>query len=196
MLSELFSSKARVEILRLFILEPEEKFYQRQIALRSKQPIRAVQREAQKFEKIGLLKKTTAGNRVYYSVDKACPIYAELKSIILKTTGVAEVLKAGIAGSKNVLFGFIYGSYAQGKEGPLSDIDLMVVGKLSSMELSKILSKAKAELSREINYAIFKPVEFKNKVKNNDHFLNTVLKQKKLFIVGNEDEFKRFAGSR
>jgi len=196
MLNELFSSKARVEILKLFIFEPEEKLYQRQIALRSRQPIRAVQREVQKLEKIGLLKKSTAGNRVYYSVDKACPIYAELKGIIFKTSGMAEILKTGITGSKNVSFAFIYGSYAEGREGSLSDIDLMVVGELSSRELSKILSKSKAELSREINYAIFKPVEFKNKVKNRDHFLNTVLKQKKLFIVGSEDEFKRFTGSR
>jgi len=196
MLNELFSSKARVEILKLFIFEPGEKFYQRQLSSRSGQPIMAVQREVKKLEKIGLLKKSIAGNRIYYSVDKTCPIYAELKGMIFKTSGIAEILKAGITGLKNISFAFIYGSYAGGKEGPLSDIDLMVVGELSSRELSKILSKAKAELSREINYAIFKPAEFKDKVKNNDHFLNTVLKQKKMFIVGSEDGFKRFAGSR
>ena len=53
MLDELFSSKARIEILKLFIFNPKDRFYQRQISLETKQPIRAVQREVEKLEKIG-----------------------------------------------------------------------------------------------------------------------------------------------
>lgn len=195
MLDELFSSKARIEILKLFIFNPQDKFYQRQISLRSKQPIRAVQREIEKLEKIGLVKKFTAGNRVYYSVDKACPIYEELKGIIFKTAGIAPVLKAELARSKDIVAAFIYGSYAEDKEGSSSDIDLMVIGNTSSRGLSKILSGPKTELSREINYTVFKPIEFKNKIKEKDHFLNTVLKKKKIFIIGCEDELKRIIKS-
>lgn len=195
MLDELFSSKARVEILKLFIFNPQDKFYQRQISLQSKQPIRAVQREVEKLEKIGLIKKSIAGNRVYYVVDRLCPIYGELKGIIFKTAGIASVLKAGFTGSKHVIAAFIYGSYADNKEGPLSDIDLMVIGNASSKEISKILSGPKTELSREINYAVFKPAEFKDKVEEKDHFLIVVLKKKKIFIIGNEDELKRIIKS-
>ncbi|MFA4981963.1 MAG: nucleotidyltransferase domain-containing protein [Candidatus Omnitrophota bacterium] len=195
MLDELFSSRARVEILKLFIFNPRDKFYQRQISLRSKQPIRAVQREVEKLEKIGLIKKSVTGNRIYYSIDSACPIYGELKGIIFKTAGIAQVLKAELDRSKKVIFAFIYGSYAEGKEGPLSDIDLMVIGNVLSRELSKILSKSKMELSREINYAVFKTAEFRNKVKEKDHFLSTVLKKKKIFIIGSENELKRFISS-
>lgn len=196
MLEELFSSKARIEILRLFLLNPGNRFYQRQISAQSKQPIRAVQREVEKLEKIGLLKKITMGNRVYYSVDKSCSIYGELKGIIFKTSGIAETLKSELAKSKNIAFAFIYGSYAEGKEKVSSDIDLMVIGDISSKDLSKTLSRPKTELSREINYAVFKPEEFRDKVKNKDHFLNTVLKQKKIFIIGSENEFKRIINSR
>jgi len=195
MLDELFSSKARIEMLKLFIFNPQDKFYQRQISLQSKQPIRAVQREVEKLEKIGLLKKSIAGNRVYYGVDKSCPIYEELKGIIFKTAGIAPVLKVNLAKARDVISVFIYGSYAEGKEGPSSDIDLMVIGNASSRELSKILSGPKTELSREINYAVFKPAEFRDKVKEKDHFLNSVLKKKKIFIIGNENELKRIIKS-
>ena len=191
MLDELFSSKARIEILKLFIFNPQDKFYQRQIALRAKQPIRAVQREVEKLENIGLIKKSVAGNRIYYNVDRSCPIYAELKGIIFKTAGIAPVLKTEFAKSKNIIAAFIYGSYAEGKEAPSSDIDLMIIGDISSRDISKALSGPKTELSREINYAVFKPAEFKNKITGEDHFLNSVLKKKKIFIVGSENELKR-----
>ena len=195
MLDELFSSKARIEILKLFIFNPKDKFYQRQISLQSKQPIRAVQREVEKLEKIGLIKKNITSNRVYYSIDSSCPIYGELKGIIFKTAGIASVLKNELAKAGDVISAFIYGSYAEGKEGPSSDIDLMVIGNASSRELSKILSGPKTELSREINYAVFKPSEFRDKVKEKDHFLNAVLKNKKIFIVGSENELKRIISS-
>ena len=196
MLDELFSSKARIEILKLFIFNPHGRFYQRQISLESGQPIRAVQREVEKLEHVGLIKKSTWGNRVYYAVDVSCPIYAELKGIIFKTTGIAPALKAGLAGSRGIVFAFIHGSYAEGKEAPSSDIDLMVIGDISSRNVSKILSGPKTELSREINYAVFKTAEFRDKVKKGDHFLNTVLKKKKIFIIGCEDELKRIIGAR
>jgi len=195
MLDELFSSKARIEILKLFLFNPDERLYQRQISVQSKQPIRAVQREVWKLGKIGLVKKFAEGNRIYYSVDKRCPIYGELKGIIFKTYGIAETLKAELTKPGNIVSAFIYGSYAEGKEGSSSDIDLMVIGEISSRELSKALSKPKAELSREINYAVFKPGEFRDNARDGDHFLNTVLKRKKIFIVGSEDELKRVVKS-
>ncbi len=195
MLDELFSSKARVEILKLFIFNPQDRFYQRQISLQSKQPIRAVQREVEKLEKIGLIKKSATGNRIYYGVNRSCPIYGELKGIIFKTSGIAIVLKTELARSKNIVSAFIYGSYAEDKEGPSSDIDLMIIGNISSREISKILSGSKIELSREINYATFNPEEFIAKVRGRDHFLNTVLKRKKIFIIGSESELKRLIES-
>ena len=66
----------------------------------------------------------------------------------------------------------------------------MVIGKISSRELSRLLSKPKRELMREINYVVFSPKEFKERVKQKDHFLNSVLKDKKIFIVGDANELK------
>jgi len=187
----LFSSKARVEVLKLFLFNPDNDFYQRQISLLTHQPIRAVQREVNKLEKIGLIKKSIEGNRIYYKTDKKCPIFEELKGILLKTTGIAEVLKGNLLESKNIQFAFIYGSYAKGEERLSSDIDLLVVGDITSKRLSSVLSKPKRELNREINYAVFSLQEFRRRIKQKDHFLNAVLKEKKIFIIGREDEFKR-----
>ncbi len=196
MLDKLFSSKARVEILKLFLFNPDDSFYQRQISMLTRQSIRGVQREVEKLQNLGLIEKSAQGNRLYYKVNRNCSIFEELKQILFKTAGIAETLKEKLIKSDSVKVAFIYGSYAKGKESLSSDIDLLVIGGITSKELSGLLSKCKSEIGREINYAVFKAGEFRKRIKQKDHFLNTVLKEKKLFIIGGEDELKTITESR
>ena len=195
MLNKLFSSKTRVEILKLFLFNTSNSFYQRQISNLTDQSIRGVQREVDKLNRIGLIEKSTQGNRIYYKVNKKCPIVEDLKNIFFKSVGIAEVLRDNFK-EKGIKIAFIYGSYARGEESLLSDIDLMVIGDISSKELSSILSKPKKELMREINYVVFSLNEFINKVMQKDHFINSVLKDKKIYIIGSEDELKGLIKSR
>lgn len=194
MLNKLFSSKTRVEILKLFLFNADVSFYQRQVSQLTNQPIRGVQREVVKLRKIGFLERSVQGNRIYYKVNKNTPIFEDLKNIFFKSIGIAEALKENLK-SKKIKIAFIYGSYARGEESLQSDIDLMVIGNITSKELSAILSKPKKELMREINYAVFLLNEFISKAIQRDHFINSVLKEKKIFIIGSEDELKGFIKS-
>jgi len=195
MLNKLFSSKTRVEILKLFLFNANNSFYQRQISNLTDQSIRCVQREVDKLNKIGIIERSIQGNRIYYEINKKCPILEDLKNIFFKSVGIAEALKKNLK-EKGIKIAFIYGSYAKGEENLLSDIDLMVIGDISSKELSSILSKPKKELMREINYLVFSLNEFINKAIRKDHFINSVLKNKKIYIMGNEDELKGLIKSR
>jgi len=195
MLDILFSSKTRVEVLKLFLFNPDNSFYQRQISHLTHLPIRGIQREVDKLLRIGILEKSMQGNRVYYKVNRRCPIIEELKNILFKTVGIQEALKNNLK-KKDIKVAFIYGSYAKGEEDLLSDIDLMIIGDVSLKEISSILSKPKEELKREINYVVFSPQEFIDRFKHKDHFLLSVLKEKKIFILGDENELKRFIKSR
>jgi len=196
MLDKLFSSKARVEILKLFLFNSDDSFYQRQISMLTRQPIRGVQQEVEKLQNLGLIEKSAQGNRLYYKVNRNCSIFEELKRILFKTAGIAETLKGKLIKSDSVKVAFIYGSYAKGEESLSSDIDLLVMGSITSKELSGLLSKSKSEIGREINYAVFKVEEFRKRIKQKNHFLNSVLKEKKLFIIGGEDELKTITESR
>jgi len=195
MIEKLFSSKARVEILKLFLMNPQNSYYQRQIETLTRQPIRGVQREVAKLERIGLVERSVQGNRTYYRANRNCSIFEPLKEIILKSTGIAEVLQKNFKKQHKIVIAFIYGSYAKGEETLSSDIDLMVVGDITSKEISGILSKPKKDLGREINYAVFSVREFRKRIKNKDHFLNSILKDKKIFITGNKNELKAIVKS-
>lgn len=196
MLEKLLSSRARIEILKLFLFNPENRYYQRQVSNLTGQSIRAVQREVKKLEDAGLIKSNEEGNRIYYKINRASPIFEELKRIFFKTVGIAEVLKRELKGVELIKVAFIYGSYAKDEEDLKSDIDLMVIGDINSRRLSSLLSKPKNELGREINYVVFDVEDFRNKVNKEDYFLNTVLNEDKIFLVGDEDELRRIIEGR
>lgn len=195
MLQKLFSSQARVAILGLFLLNPNDRFYLREVATRSGQPIRAVQRELARLEATGLLSHTTDGNRKYYQVNKNCPIFPELKAIFLKTFALGDALRQHLSQvEKDITVAFIYGSYAKAQETATSDIDLFVVGDITASELSKALSPAKEVLGREINAVAMPPQELRAKVKSQNHFVLTILSEPKVFLMGNDDDLKAITG--
>lgn len=195
MLEELLGSKARVIILKTFLLDLERDFYQREISTITNLPIRAVQREVERLEKIGLVEKQIRGNRKYYRCRRDFPIFEELKSIILKTVALGNVLKDYLQKKKEKIeLAFIYGSFAKGEENISSDIDLLLVGNITSKEASMLLSPAKNSLRREINFIVYDEKELLKKKES--HFLKQVLKEPKIFLVGNDGDIKRILKSR
>jgi len=196
-LEELFSSQARVAILKLFLLNAGNRYYLREIALLTEQPVQAVQRELPKLERIGLVTQTADGNRKYYQVNRECPIFPELKAIFLKTVGLGDALREYLSkevGSIEVAF--IYGSYARGEESIASDVDLLVVGTVTVTEVASVLSRARSELAREINPVVMSAGEFAGKLASGNHFVLSLLEEPKVFLVGNAEGLEAFAGRR
>ncbi len=189
----LFSSSARVKILTLFITNPKRRFYQREVAKFTHLPIRAVQRELVRMERLGLLETAREGNRVYYQVNEKFFLYPELKGIVLKTSGLGSILRDNLQAEEDILVAFIHGSYAQNRETISSDIDLFLVGEISSKDLHKLIRKAQGISGREINYALYTPEEFKKRVQTKDHFISEVLHSAKIFIKGSESDLQKIA---
>lgn len=192
MLKNLFSSEVRILLLNQFLLNEDSEFYLRQLSNQFSLSPRQVSLELQNLQKIGLIKKRVSGNLHNFSINKQHPIFHDLKSIFLKTVGLKDVLFKYLADYKERIdFSFLYGSMAKGNATAESDIDLMIIGDLGSRQLSGIMLKAGNELRREINYSIFSPDEFKTRLAKNDHFVSRIIKDEKLFILGDVNEFER-----
>jgi predicted nucleotidyltransferase len=196
MLKSLFSSRTRIELLKLFLLNPRSDFYLRQIEKKTALPLRAIQREISNLCGIGLLVKRASGNRNYYSLNENHPLRNELKGIVLKTSGIVEALARRLRANKDIELAFIYGSYAKDNENPFSDIDLFVIGDITSRQLSSLLGKEKATLGREVNFNQYSKNDFINRLKDKNHFLLSLLKDKKIFIIGSDDELKAIRAGR
>ena len=96
-LSLLFSSSARVAVLRVLMLDPGRPYYQRQLEQATGLPIRAIQRELERLTEAGLLYRRPEGNRVYYQVDRDHPLFPELRSMVLKTSGTVDAMRGQLA---------------------------------------------------------------------------------------------------
>ena len=184
MLRKLFTSKTRVKLLTLFLMNPEREMYVREIARNISENINAVRRELANLEEIGLLTSVRRRNSKYYIVNKNCPIYDELARIILKTEGVGKVLHDTLAELGRIEVAFIYGSFASGKAGAESDIDVYLIGDVNEEKLVMKIREIERKLSREINYVLFTPEEFEERVKNKDPFVLNVLKEQKIMLMG------------
>src|SRR5271165_1948566 len=120
-----------------------------------------------------------------------------MRGLIAKTVGVADVLRlllAEVAGRTKAAF--VYGSVARHEETALSDVDLMIVGSVTLEVLIPIFEKAQSTLGRQVNATVYSPKEFRSKIAAGNHFLQSVLKGKKLFVMGSEDELGKVGGIR
>lgn len=192
----LFGSKTRVDLLTLFVMHPGEAFYVRQIAGLLNQSTTPVVRELARLEQLDLLTSEKKANAKYFFMNRQSPIFQELKSLILKTTGLADILRKALKPLATLSFAFVYGSFASGEMGPKSDVDLFLIGNASLSSLTKAVRAAGSKLGREVQYSIFDEEEFLRKLKKNDDFVRQVVSGPKIMIVGDIGEFERFAKTR
>lgn len=196
-LEALFTSQARVEVLKLFFLWSSGRHYMREISSLTDQPIRAVQRELARLEDAGLLLSKVEGNRKYYQANRQSPIFSELRSLMVKTVGVDDRLKEILHEKSDAIHvAFLFGSFARGSESTTSDIDLMIIGDVTGRELSRLLEPLKARLDREINPVTIRAQAFREKVEKGDSFAQTILDEPKIFLLGDEDGLQSLVGGR
>jgi predicted nucleotidyltransferase len=188
LLLELVSSRVRMEILRLLFGIGTPSLHARELQRRSRQNANNLHRELRKLSRLGLLLSRRDGNRLYYQANRSHPLYPEIRGLVLKTVGLAEVLRQALS-DPNIRWAFVFGSIAGGTETAESDIDLMVIGDLGLRKVSGLLSGVGMRLGREVNPHVFPIKEFLDRLARREHFVTQVLDGPRLFIVGAEDEF-------
>jgi len=191
-LSTALFGQTRRAILGLLYGHPDEAYYLRQLVRSAGHGLGAAQREVKRLAEAGILRRTVRGHQVYYQANPECPVFAELKGLVVKTAGAADAVRdalAPLAGQIHVAF--IYGSVARFRQRSASDVDLMVVGDVSFGDVVSALATAQETLGREINPTVYSPREFKSKLRARHPFLSSVLKNEKVFVIGNEHELGR-----
>ena len=145
----------------------------------------------------GIVERRRVGNQVQFRASPTCPIYEDLRNILKKTVGAADVLRDALAPlSGRIRAAFVYGSIARGDERAGSDLDLLIVGEAGFAEVVAALAPAQALLRREVNPNVYPALEFRKKIAAGDPFLKRVLADRKIFIVGGEDDLGKPAAHR
>jgi predicted nucleotidyltransferase len=190
LLPDILSSRGRAEIFRLLFGVSSQEVHLRELQRRSGLALRTIQQEVEKLLGMELLVARRDGNRVYYSANTAHPLYQDIRSMVLKTSGLVEVLREALSGER-VDAAFVFGSVARGEEGAEGDVDLMIVADAGLSDVSRWLSGVPEKLGREVNPHVMSADELRRRREAGDQFVSRVLSSPKLFAVGDEDELER-----
>ena len=188
-LGALLLGKTRLAILSLLLSQPERKLYLRQIIRLSGAGQGAVQRELSLLVGAGILLKTREANLAYFQANHATPVYEELRGLIRKTAGIADLLRTALLPlAHSIERAFLYGSLARGEERSDSDVDLMVIGDISFFDVVSAVSSLQETLGREINPTVFTEAEYNERRAADDHFLAQVQADPRIDLIGGEND--------
>jgi len=141
MIKEIITSNARRKLLTLFLINPETKFYIRELARKTGEYVNSVRKELNNLEYAGIVNSESTANLKYYSANKNCIIYNELRNIMLKTNP-PSIMEQNVLESLRQKFGkslssvILFGSLAKNNLN-FSDIDILVIVKELQKEWRK-----------------------------------------------------------
>ncbi|MFA5075536.1 MAG: nucleotidyltransferase domain-containing protein [Candidatus Babeliales bacterium] len=187
-ISKIFKSKIRIALFRLYFTNPDAEYYLRELERMLSTPVSMIRKELLRLDAEEIFVSRKRGNLRLFSLNKAYPLFDELKSIVLKTVGAAGSLKQALSKVKGIEVAFIYGSFARGQERVNSDIDILIIGNIDEDALLHEINSLEKLLKREINYTIFSRQDFLQKKKKKDAFIKDLLERSKIFLVGGIDE--------
>lgn len=192
MLDLLFNSKLREKVLGWFLLHSDERFFVRQVSSILREDSTNVSRELARLAQAGVLSMRREGRQKYYQADKSCPVFEELRGLVLKTSGFAGILRAALDPlAADIAVAFVHGSFARGANNFESDIDMVIIGDVSFGDVAAAMQAPQEKLKREINPVVYSPDEFRDKLNSGNHFINEIQSKPKIFIVGGESDLTR-----
>ena len=186
--------RTRQRLLAALLLNPPQPCYAAELAKHMGVRQSTLQRDLAKLTAAGILKMSRSGNRTYFQADESCPIFPELRSLLLKTAGLVDVLREQLATlGARITLAAVYGSMASGKETTGSDIDLLIIGTITLMDLVPLLEQATERFRRQVNPTIYTPEEFSRKARDS-RFVRSMLGKPLLFVIGNKRDLETIAG--
>ena len=182
-------SKVQQRVLAVLFDNHSRSFYVNELIALAASGSGAVQRELTRLAAAGLVTVTRIGNQKHYQANAAAPVFEELRGLVLKTSGLVDVLRSALAPlAGQVHLAFVFGSVAKATDTVTSDIDLLVVSDtLAYGEIFAALEPATNRLQRTVNPTLYSRSEIDSRLRAGNPFLKRVLAQPKLWLIGEID---------
>ena len=179
----------RQRVLAVLFGSPDRSFYANELIALARSGSGAVQRELASLLAAGLITVRDQGNQKHYQANAASPVFAELRGLVLKTVGLADVLRAALAPLEDqVAAAFVYGSVARQQDTAASDVDVLIVSDaLGYAEVFGALEGAAQPLGRAINPTLYTRAELARRRAQDNAFVTRVLDQPRIWLMGDEE---------
>lgn len=177
-------------VLSLLFGQPDRSFFTRELIDLAGGGRGAVQRELARLHESGLVVQTTLGNQKHYQANARSPIFAELRGIVTKMLGPADLLRAALAPlAPDLQLALLYGSAAKRRDTALSDLDLLLVSDTLALEqVYAALAPAEKQLGRPVSPTLYTRAEFHRRLAQGNPFLTKLLAGDTIGLIGDKDD--------
>ena len=181
--------KVRQRVLALLFGVPGRSFYANEVIGLVQSGTGAVQRELSALSEAGLITVRKQGNQRHYQANIDSPVFAELRGLVLKTMGLADVLHAALAPiAAQIDAAFVYGSVAKQQDTAQSDVDVLIVSSsLGYADVFGALEGAALQLGRKVNPTLYSRADVAKRIAKDAAFVTRVLQQPKIWLIGNDE---------
>ena len=183
-------SDSQSRVFQWLFGQPEREFHLSELRRLTGLGSASLQRELNRLAEAGLVRSERVGNLRRFQANPQSPVYGELVGLTRKTLGVEPMLREALLPlAPDLQAAWVYGSIAKQTDTAKSDIDVMLIGK--NLRLAKVLEllvPLEAQLGRKINPTCYTPAEFKRRRAEPDSFVNRVLAQPILPLIGDAHE--------
>jgi predicted nucleotidyltransferase len=188
-LADALFPRVRQRVLALLFGNPNRSFFSNEVVALAQSGTGAVQRELASLSQAGLLTVTSRGNQKHYRANKAAPVFKELHGLILKTSGLVDILRSALAPlASQIEAAFVYGSVAKRTDTASSDVDVLIVSEtLGYADVFAALESTTGRLGRKVNPTLYSRAELAKRIRQNNAFATRVLKQDKIWLIGSEE---------
>ena len=188
-LADALFTSTQQRVLALLFGQTSRSFFVTELVALADSGSGAVQRELARLAQSGLVTVTRVGNQKHYQANHESPLFEELCSIIEKTVGLQEPVRAALEPlADKIGLALIYGSIAKRSDTAASDIDLLLVSDwLTLEEVYVALVPVEKLLDRSVNPTLYTSKEFKHRCKSKNAFLTRVLNGSNIVLIGSVD---------
>jgi len=183
-------SKARQRLLAYYFTNPTARHHLRDLAERLSIDPSNLSKELGRLERDGLFRSEVTGRQKYFQLNREYPLFDEVRKIVAKTIGAAQLIAQSLKTIEGIDEAYLYGSFASNQQDAASDIDVLVIGSPREEDLAPAVRALERKLGREINYTVLTPKEFRSRRARKDAFLESVWHNKRIPLVGSNEETK------
>ncbi|MBN1630521.1 MAG: nucleotidyltransferase domain-containing protein [Thermoleophilia bacterium] len=181
--------KVQQRVLALLFGDPNRTYLLKEVIQLAGSGTGAVHRELRRLAASGLVTVESPGWEKHYRANRECPVFEELRSIVVKTVAVVDPLRASLQPlAERIRVAFVYGSVAKGAETTASDIDLMIIADdIAYAEVFTALQDAERKLGRPVNPNILTPDEWRARAVE-EGFVRKISSQPRILVMGFDDD--------
>lgn len=195
MIDALFGSKTRVKLLHLFLNNPGQSFYVREITRKIDEQINSVRRELSNMMEVGIITSDSADNKLYYQVNQRYEYYVPMRAIFGDSLNEANVvpassdelsaeLSATIRSIPSLSLAILSGVLVRGST---SSVDVVLVGNLPPLKVKAAIKTIEKLEGRDINYSVLSYDEFYYRLSVRDRFITEILNGKHSVVIDRDN---------